>query len=95
MQRTINFDRDTLERARAAAMYLSTHEPEAGIRSLADIVNPAVAERVAELERRFNDGSPFQPVSRMPRGRPSRTIPVRGEDSPGVTLHAPEDGSGA
>lgn len=72
VQRTVNFDREILDRARAAAAYLARNEPESGIRSLADIVNPAVAERVAELEARFNDGLPFQPVFRMPAGRPGR-----------------------
>jgi hypothetical protein len=90
VQRTINFDRETLERARAAAMYLATHEPEAEVRSLADIVNPAVLARVTELERRFNDGHPFQPVGRLPRGRRRSTISVRGEaGADAVTLRAP------
>lgn len=80
VQRTVNFDREILDRARAAATYLARNEPESGIRSLADIVNPAVAERVAELEARFNNGLPFQPVGRMPPGRPSSTP---------VTLEAP------
>jgi len=66
VQRTVNFDREILDRARAAATYLARNEPGSGIRSLADIVNPAVAERVAELEAKFNDGQPFQPVFRMP-----------------------------
>ncbi|HEX5404310.1 MAG TPA: hypothetical protein VFX16_18630 [Pseudonocardiaceae bacterium] len=69
VQRTVNFDREILDRARAAATYLARNEPESGIRSLADIVNPAVAERVVELEARFNNGLPFQPVLRMPAGR--------------------------
>lgn len=69
VQRTVNFDRDTLERARAAAAHLARHEPGAGIHSLADIVNLAVAERVVELERRFNGGEPFQPVFRLQPGR--------------------------
>lgn len=69
MQRTVNFDRETLDRARAAATYLARYAPEAGIRSLADIVNPAVAQRVEELEAQYNDGRPFQPVFRMPPGR--------------------------
>lgn len=81
VQRTVNFDRETLDRARAAATYLARNEPEAGVRSLADIVNPAVAARVAELERRFNDGVPFQPVFRMPPGRR--------RSAPEVTLDAP------
>jgi hypothetical protein len=72
VQRTINFDRDVLERARAAATYLAAYEPSAEVRSLADIVNPAVAEYVADLERRFNDGRAFRPVHRMPPGRPAR-----------------------
>ena len=78
VQRTINFEREILERARAAVMYMAAEQPDAGVRSLADIVNSAVAEQVADLERRFNDGNPFRPVSRMPAGRP-----------PGVTLSAP------
>jgi hypothetical protein len=81
VQRTVNFDREILDRARAAATYLARNEPESGIRSLADIVNPAVAELVAELEARFNNGEPFQPVSRMPAGRPSA-------EPPQVTLKA-------
>lgn len=72
VQRTVNFDQDVLERARAAATYLAAYEPAAGVRSLADIVNPAVEAYVADLERRFNAGTPFRPVHRMPPGRPSR-----------------------
>lgn len=56
VQRTVNFDSDVLERARAAATYLVAYEPTAGIRSLADIVNPAVAQYVEALEERFNGG---------------------------------------
>jgi hypothetical protein len=82
VQRTVNFDREILDRARAAATYLARNEPEAGIRSLADIVNPAVAERVAQLEARYNDGEPFAPVGRMPLGRRA------GRSSPEVTLAA-------
>ncbi|GAA2696512.1 MULTISPECIES: hypothetical protein [Actinosynnema] len=72
VQRTVNFDRDVLERARAAATYLAAREPGSGVRSLADIVNPAVAAYVAELERRYNEGAGFRRVYRMPPGRPSR-----------------------
>ncbi|KAA2263836.1 hypothetical protein F0L68_09205 [Solihabitans fulvus] len=72
VQRTVNFSQDILERARAAATYLAAYEPSAGVRSLADIVNPAVADRVTELEREFNGGKPFRPVYRMPPGRPSQ-----------------------
>ncbi len=72
VQRTVNFDRDVLERARAAATYLAAYEPVAGVRSLADIVNPAVEAYVAELERRYNGGAAFRPVHRMPPGRPAR-----------------------
>ncbi len=75
MQRTVNFDQDVLERARAAATYLAAYEPAADVRSLADIVNPAVAAYVAELERRYNQGESFRPVFRMPTGRPSRREP--------------------
>lgn len=72
VQRTINFDSEVLERARAAATYLAAYEPVAGVRSLADIVNPAVEGYVGELEERFNGGAPFRPVHRMPPGRPAR-----------------------
>jgi hypothetical protein len=72
VQRTINFDRDVLERARAAATDLAECEPSAEVRSLADIVNPAVAAYVTELEQRYNDGAAFRPVARMPAGRPPR-----------------------
>ena len=72
VQRTVNFDREILDRARAAATYLARNEPDAGIRSLADIVNPAVEALVAELETRFNGGLPFTPVFRMPAGRPAQ-----------------------
>jgi hypothetical protein len=84
VQRTVNFDREILDRARAAATYLARNEPGSGIRSLADIVNPAVAERVAELEAKFNDGLPFQPVFRMPPGRRAGR-PVAGADE--LMLH--------
>ncbi|MBM7811316.1 hypothetical protein [Saccharothrix algeriensis] len=72
MQRTVNFDREVLERARAAATYLAAYVPAATVRSLADIVNPAVEAYVAELERRYNGGEAFRPVHRMPPGRPAR-----------------------
>ena len=72
VQRTINFDRSVLERARAAATHLASYEPQAGVRSLADIVNPAVLAYVTELEELYNAGAPFRPVLRMPSGRPSK-----------------------
>jgi hypothetical protein len=94
VQRTVNFDREILDRARAAATYLARNEPESGIRSLADIVNPAVAERVAELEAKFNEGLPFQPVSRMAPGRRAgrpvvEEVEVTLEARPGVVSGAP------
>jgi hypothetical protein len=89
VQRTVNFDRDILDRARAAATYLARNEPEAGIRSLADIVNPAVAQFVAELEERYNDGRPFQPVFRMAPGRRPRSVTLDAEAHP-TPVH-PED----
>ena len=72
VQRTINFDNTVLERARAAATWLAEAEPSAGIRSLVDIVNPAVDAYVTELEREYNEGKPFPTVLRMPSGRPPR-----------------------
>lgn len=72
VQRTINFEESVLQRARAAAAHLARNHPDAGVRSLADIVNPAVAARVAELESRYNAGNPFRPVFRMAPGRPAK-----------------------
>lgn len=92
VQRTVNFDREILDRARAAATYLARYAPEAGIRSLADIVNPAVAQRVAELEARYNDGLPFQPVFRMPPGRRATLALTSTRDG---SLPQPEDEDGA
>ena len=46
-------------------------------------MNPAVADRVAELEAKFNDGLPFQPVFRMRAGHPSEITPSE------ITLEAP------
>lgn len=90
VQRTVNFDREILDRARAAATYLARNEPDAGIRSLADIVNPAVAQFVAQLEARYNDGLPFQPVFRMPPGRRAgRAVTLDAEAHP-TPVH-PED----
>jgi hypothetical protein len=80
VQRTVNFEREILERARAAVTYMAAEHPDSGVRSLADIVNNAVAAQVADLEDRFNDGRPFRPVTRMSPGRP-----------PGITLHARPD----
>lgn len=84
----MNFDKDLLERARAAASYLSTNEPHSGVRSLADIVNPAVAELVAELETRYNDGRRFHPVARMPIGRPRRRTPEIPRSREGTWIQA-------
>jgi len=58
-----------------------------------------VAERVAELEAKFNDGLPFQPVFRMPpgrrAGRPSRASADGPVDAVGpvgdMALDAPAD----
>lgn len=94
VQRTVNFDREILDRARAAATYLARNEPQSGIRSLADIVNPAVADRVAELEAKFNDGLPFQPVFRMRAGRPSSEVTLEARahlNSPSRQPHEPTD----
>lgn len=84
VQRTINFEATVLERARAAAAHLSSHAPEAGVRTLADIVNPAVAERVAELEAEYNAGEPFDRVHRLAPGRPAKTIAPARRPAPGT-----------
>lgn len=82
VQRTVNFDREILDRARAAATYLARNEPTAGIRSLADVVNPAVEQRVSELEAQYNGGLPFQPVRRMQPGRPAAELTLDAQAHP-------------
>jgi post-segregation antitoxin (ccd killing protein) len=68
--RSIYIDDELLNRARAAATYLSSYVPEAGIGSLSDIVEPGLRAEVERLEKEHNKGKPFREVAKMPTGRP-------------------------
>lgn len=72
VQRTVTFDSEVLEAARAAAVFLGAYRPESGILNLADIVNVAVAHQVHVLEEQYNEGQPFRRVAHLPVGRPAR-----------------------
>lgn len=68
--RTIYLEEELQDRARAAVTALSAYQPEAGVRSLSDIFEPAGWAEVQRLEREYNNGQPFAPVAKMPTGRP-------------------------
>jgi hypothetical protein len=72
IQRSFYVDVDVLEDARAAVTYLGAYVPEAGVQSLADLVNPGLAAMVKQLQDTYNDGKPFRRVSHMQVGRPPR-----------------------
>jgi hypothetical protein len=69
--RSLYMDEALLERLRAAATYLSAYKEDAGIRSLSDIVEPGAWAQVVELEKKYNKGKPFPPVTgKRQGGRP-------------------------
>lgn len=70
VQRSFYVDVDVLEDARAAVTYLGAYVPEAGVQSLADLVNPGLSAMVKQLQDTYNDGKPFRRVSHMQVGRP-------------------------
>lgn len=70
---SINWDAQTLARAQAAVTYLVAYRPEAGVRSLASLVNDSVLAKLIELERDYNDGKEFPRVAQMRTGRPAST----------------------
>jgi len=72
VQRSFYVDVDVLEDARAAVTYLGAYVPEAGVQSLADLVNPGLSAMVKQLQDTYNDGKPFRRVSHMQVGRPRR-----------------------
>jgi hypothetical protein len=72
IQRSFYVDVDVLEDARAAVTYLGAYVPEAGVQSLADLVNPGLAAMVKQLQDTYNAGKPFRRVSHMQTGRPRR-----------------------
>jgi len=73
IQRTFHVDLEILEAARAAVTWLAAFNPESGIRSLTDLVNPGLAEQTKVLQDRYNDGKPFRRVAAMQSGRPRRS----------------------
>ena len=72
VQRSFYVDVGVLEDARAAVTYLGAYVPEAGVQSLADLVNPGLAAMVKQLQDTYNAGKPFRRVSHMQTGRPRR-----------------------
>lgn len=76
VQRTVTFDYEVLESARAAALFLGAYQPDSGVLNLADIVNVGVAHQVRVLEEQYNEGKPFRRIApgegRLPVGRPVR-----------------------
>ena len=72
IQRSFYVDVAILEDARAAVTYLGAYVPEAGVKSLADLVNPGLAAVVQQLQDTYNEGKPFRRVSHMQAGRPPR-----------------------
>ena len=72
IQRSFYVDVAILEDARAAVTYLGAYVPEAGVKSLADLVNPGLATVVQQLQDTYNEGKPFRRVSHMQAGRPAR-----------------------
>lgn len=71
--RTLYLDDELLERCRAAVHHLQAYVPEAGIRSLSDLIEPAAWAKVTELEATYNGGEPFKKVLRMTTGRPNKS----------------------
>jgi len=72
IQRSFYVDVAILEDARGAVTYLGAYVHEAGVKSLADLVNPGLAAVVQQLQDTYNDGKPFRRVSHMQAGRPPR-----------------------
>lgn len=72
VQVTLLLPGDLLEDLRAAVNYLYAYEPDSGILNLSSLLNPALRKRVAELERKYNNGEKFRRVTRAPTGRPRR-----------------------
>ncbi|MFD0351914.1 hypothetical protein ACFQ0M_48845 [Kitasatospora aburaviensis] len=61
---------DVAERARNAWWRTRSHDD--GYETFSDLIEAAIAEKVAELEARFNEGRPFDPRPRkkLSSGRP-------------------------
>lgn len=78
-QRTVNLPHALLERARAAAGWLTYEGPDDEPLNLSGLFAVALAKEVSRLETAYNGGRPFKTVRReLRRGRPGG--PVRDED---------------
>lgn len=63
-QQGINWDTDLLLYSRDVVDRLRRAYPsEPGTASLAALVDQAVREKIADFERRFNNGEPFPPIA--------------------------------
>lgn len=67
--RSVMWDPEVLELARAAATYLGAYVPESHVESLADVVELGVRMAVDKLEKEWFDGQHFPKVKRMRPGR--------------------------
>jgi hypothetical protein len=73
VQRSFLLRADIVEDLRAAVTALSAYKPAAGVRSISDVINPALIRSIGELHTEYNHGKKFPRVSRMAGGRPPGT----------------------
>lgn len=73
VQRSFLLRADIVEDLRAAVTALSAYKPAAGVRSISDVINPALIRSIGELQTEYNHGKKFPRVSRMAGGRPPGT----------------------
>lgn len=73
VQRSFLIRADIVEDLRAAVTALSAYKPAAGVRSISDVINPALIRSIGELQTEYNHGKKFPRVSRMAGGRPPGT----------------------
>ncbi|MEU2740949.1 hypothetical protein OG762_52260 (plasmid) [Streptomyces sp. NBC_01136] len=64
--------KDVAEAARDAVVWTTPHE--GGYQSLSELIEDAIKEKVAKLQRKYNNGEPFPPRPRkeIRTGRPPR-----------------------
>lgn len=75
VQRSIYWSTDTYDNIRAATAFLTAYHPQAGIRSISDIVSPAIDAYLEWLATQYNDGNPFPGLPAgggLQPGRPRR-----------------------
>ena len=73
VQRSFLIRADIVEDLRAAVTALAAYKPAAGVRSISDVINPALIRSIGELQTEYNHGKKFPRVSRMAGGRPPGT----------------------